>query len=191
MQAAQRVFVRAGFDGARMQDIADEAGINKALLHYYFRSKEKLFALVFDQQMGKFLDMIRTILITDLPIVDKIRQMVDSDINTLSQEPIIPLFIFHEINQNPDLLRQKLSDKNAGEVFTVFARQVEQEATDGRIRTVDPKQLFANLLSLTVFPFIAKPLFQTFMSLDEPAFARFIQERRQQVADVLIESLKP
>ncbi|MBO0931943.1 TetR/AcrR family transcriptional regulator [Fibrella aquatilis] len=190
-QAAQRVFVRDGFDGARMQDIADEAGINKALLHYYFRSKDKLFALIFEEKMGQFLDSIWTVLGSDGSLHDKIRRMVELDITQLSQEPVIPLFIFHEISQNPELVRQKLRDKNADGLFAAFARQVDDEARRGLIRPVDPQQLFANLLSLTVFPFVAKPMLQGFMTLNEPAFAQFIEDRKQQAADFLIHALRP
>ncbi len=100
-EAARKIFLTKGLSGARMQDIADEAGINKALLHYYYRSKEKLFAQIFEKELVSFLHDIEAIFKSDLAFFEKIEKLVDHDIDTFSKCPELPLFILNELSQQP------------------------------------------------------------------------------------------
>src|ERR1035437_4948443 len=101
--AAKRVFLRDGFAGARMQDISDEAGINKALLHYYYRSKEKLFQAVFVSIMQQVMLDLNDIFISDLHLFDKIKLYFHKHISFMQQNPYVPGFIISELNRNPQL----------------------------------------------------------------------------------------
>src|SRR5436190_24232698 len=94
---AREVFMQKGLDGARMQDIADKAGINKALLHYYFRSKDKLFEMIFMEEARKFMPRVATIMLSELTLFEKIEKFVGQYIDTLSQNPLLPIFILNEI----------------------------------------------------------------------------------------------
>ena len=104
LEAAKKVFIRKGMYGARMQEIADEAGINKALLHYYFRSKNKLFEAIFQEAFHEFVPNAFGILKSDMPFEEKIRLFVSNYIDLISTNPFLPIFIINEINQNPDRL---------------------------------------------------------------------------------------
>ena len=101
LEAAKNVFVAKGMEGARMQEIADEAGINKALLHYYFRSKEKLFEAIFSKIIQFAFPEITRIAQSNEPFISKIEQVVDAYIDLLIKHPFIPGFIMKELNRDP------------------------------------------------------------------------------------------
>src|SRR5690606_40702738 len=103
-EAAFKVFQSKGFTGARMQEIADEAGINKAMLHYFFRSKEKLFEAVFMKAFGKLAPQINEIFNSDDDLFEKIRKFTASYITFVIEYPFLPQFIIQEMNNNPDFV---------------------------------------------------------------------------------------
>src|SRR5690625_3348145 len=104
-KAAQRVFQEKGFAGARMQEIADEAEINKSMLHYYYRSKEKLFLMVFQAAARKIFPDLAEILSNEEPLEQKVSQIVEFYDRTFRKHPYIPAFVIHEMNQNPRRFR--------------------------------------------------------------------------------------
>ncbi len=112
LEAAKKVFILNGFDGTSMQQIANEAGINKSLLHYYFRTKEKLFAAVFSFAFQNFVPQIQEILNSDISVVIKIERIVAEYMDMLMKNEFIPAFILHEINRNPDgIFRDHAGDR--------------------------------------------------------------------------------
>ena len=110
LSAAREVFLQKGFAGARMQDIADEAGINKALLHYYFRSKEKLFETIFREAFEKLIPHITEVFSSDLPFYDKIRAFTDAYITMAIENPFIPLFVLNAMHSDPEGFQKKFGD---------------------------------------------------------------------------------
>ena len=101
LAAAKKVFVRKGMDGARMQDIADEAGINKALLHYYFRNKELLFEKIFADSAGRFIPKVKSILLSDADFYQKIEQFCAEYITMVMANPYMPVFVMSEMQKQP------------------------------------------------------------------------------------------
>ena len=108
LEAAKKVFVQKGMAGARMQDIADEAGINKALLHYYFSNKEKLFEMIFLEAASKLFPRINAIFSSDQPLFEKIESFCEEYIAVVMENPYLPLFVLYEINQDPAYFMNKL-----------------------------------------------------------------------------------
>lgn len=108
LSAAKKVFISKGMAGARMQDIADAAGINKALLHYYFRSKEKLFEMIFKEVVKEFLPKINLIFESDKNLFEKIDMFCTEYIEQIRKTPYLPVFILNEINQQPEVLIKKM-----------------------------------------------------------------------------------
>ena len=101
LDTARQIFIEKGFDGARMQEIADKAGINKALLHYYYRSKQKLFEAIFDESFKKIIPRIFEFMSSSKSLEFKIEQFVSSYIDILIENPHLPSFVLHELNRNP------------------------------------------------------------------------------------------
>lgn len=189
LAAAKEVFIEKGMDGARMQDIADRAGMNKALLHYYFRSKEKLFEMVFVEQAAEFLPKVGDIMLTDTPLFSKIEQFVDVYITKLMQNPYLPLFILNELNRQPHTFILKIWGEKRPPV-QMFVAQVMEEARKGIIKPIDPRQLIVNMVSMCIFPFAGKPMIQWVTKMSEDDFKEFMEQRKTEVAKFIIDSIR-
>jgi len=187
--AASKVFQSKGMAGARMQDIADKAGINKALLHYYFSSKEKLFNVIFKEAFSTFFPKINALIDADNSLDEKIQGFCREYIDMLLKNPYLPLFVLNEINSHPDRLAKKMW-KNQPTPFQRFATHVKEEIKKKKIRAVTPAEIFINMLSMCIFPFIAKPLWMAASGMNEMAFRNFMEERKLEIPKIIIESIK-
>lgn len=176
--AARIVFHKKGFAAARTRDIAEEAGINLALLNYYFRSKEKLFNIVMLETFQNFFASIFLVFNDSATsLEEKIEKFASDYIDLLFQEPEIPLFIMSEIRNNPTELLQKTNIKNA--IFhSVFVRQFNEGVKEGKIRNQLFQHFMMNFMGLIIFPFIAKPLLKEISGLNEEQFNKIIEERK-------------
>lgn len=191
LTAARNVFIRKGFAGARMQEIADEAGINKALLHYYFRSKEKLFEVIFKESFGKLLPELADIFQQPGSVFEKIERFTEAYISIVMEHPFIPVFVLSEIHRNPDeFFETYIRPELAGNIQTI-AQQFAVAAQQGIIRPIDPRQLMMNVMSLCVFPFVARPMLQRMMHVNDAAFMQLINERKTAVSQFIIQAIKP
>lgn len=190
LAAAKKVFVKKGMAGARMQDIADEAGINKALLHYYFRNKEKLFEVIFLEAAEKLFPKINAIFEADRPLFEKIENFCDEYISIVMDNPYLPLFVLNEINQDPEYFLKKVWAGKAKPNPVKFLEQMEKEVKKGTIKKINPLHLLMNLLSMTIFPFIAKPMFQKNLGMGEAQFRIAMEERKKEIPRFIIDSIK-
>jgi len=187
LKAARNIFTHKGFDGARMQEIANEAGINKALLHYYFRSKDKLFEAIFKDVLNTVFPKIISVLMSPVPLFEKIEKVSFNYIEMLKRNPDIAIFVFHEISRNPQRLVGNF--KNVGADFEIISMQIAEEVTAGNIIPIKAEHLIANLISLCVFPFIAKPVLMGMTGMDQDAWFRFLEERKQIIPQSIITAL--
>ncbi len=189
IEAAKKVFIAKGYENATMRDIAKEANVNSAMVHYYFRSKDKLFGIVFDS-IGKFFyENVYQIYKEDLDIFEKIRKVVYNRITILIQHPELPSFLVREMFKRPELLEHNYS-RQIKESCDVFMLQVEAAMANGRIRKINPMNLFLNIDSLCVFPFHIRPLMQHCSEISEAEFNELMNERCTDVADFIIQSIK-
>lgn len=191
IEAARKIFVKKGLSGARMQDIADEAGINKAMLHYYYRSKDKLFEIIFNEALEQLLTRINQVFSGDMPFQEKVAAAVDNYISTLSTNPYLPLFIINEINQNPNRLLERFRHSPMFPNVQKFIMHIQEEMENGRIRKMDPMQLLLNTLSMCIFPFTARPIIQGLFQKTDEDFSRLMEERKQSVTEFILMSLRP
>lgn len=188
--AAHAVFVEKGMDGAKMQEIADRAGINKALLHYYYRSKEKLYEAVARAILGKAIPVVRQILENDQPLEEKIRHFIDFYIGLISRNTFIPLFIITETNKHPERFFENVLPPELPKP-DIFFRQVAAEVAAGRIRPIKPQHLIVNIISMCVFPFVGKHLMRIFLGMGPGEMKLFMEERKTQVTEFVLASLRP
>ncbi len=190
LDAARKVFLDNGFDGATMQQIANEAGINKALLHYYFRSKDRLFEAVFIEAFGQMVPNLLKIFTSEAQFTDKIRGLVETYISALQQYPQIPQFILHELHRNPGRIIDLMH--STGMNPEVVMNIIRQEIKKGSIIDIDPYQLMVNMLAMCIFPFAARPMIQGFIfKNDAVVFEDFLEKRKTDVADFIIKAIAP
>jgi TetR/AcrR family transcriptional regulator len=190
LAAARKVFTTKGMAGARMQDIADEAGMNKALLHYYFRDKDKLFEVVFLEEAQKFFPKINGIFNSDAPLFEKIEIFVNEYIDEMLENPYLPWFVLNEVNRDPDQFMYKIWGKDNLPKPGKFLEQIEKEVKKGTIKKINPMHLLMNLLSMTIFPFVAKPMITRNLHLSDLQFKKIMEERRKEVPKFIIDSIK-
>ncbi len=189
LEAAERIFQTKGMDGARMQEIADEAGINKALLHYYFRSKQLLFEAVFKKAFSMLAPQLNKILNDDSSIEKKIKNFSLNYITFISEHPYLPNFIIQELNKNPDFF-SSFKDRADFPRLNKFKNQVQEAIERGIIRPITAEQLFINIISLNAFPFIGASLIKGITNIDDPTYDLLIEERKTHVADFIIDAIK-
>ncbi|MCC7504943.1 MAG: TetR/AcrR family transcriptional regulator [Saprospiraceae bacterium] len=188
--AAHQVFVQKGLDGAKMQEIADHAGINKALLHYYFRTKEKLFEMVAKAVINRAFPAVQQLIEADMPLEQKIDRFVDFYIDLISRNPFVPLFIIGEINKHPDQFFEKIIPAAPPRPERFF-RQVEEAVAEGRIRPISPRHLLVNVLSMCVFPIVARPMLRIVMGMSSQELNQFLKERKEEVKAFIFAALRP
>ncbi|QRM91046.1 TetR family transcriptional regulator [Lacinutrix sp. WUR7] len=189
LDAAKHIFQSKGMDGARMQEIADKAGINKAMLHYYYRSKQLLFEAVFKNAFSLLAPQLNAILNDDSSIEEKVKNFTSDYITFIVKHPYLPNFIIQELNRNPEFLL-KMKDTNGFPNIEKFKKQVDSEVEQGIIKPISAEQLFLNIMALNIFPFVAKPLILAFINADDEAYNQLMEARKTEVADFIINAIK-
>jgi len=197
LDAARAVFVRRGTAGARMQEIAQEAGVNQALLHYYFRSKDRLAEAVFRQIAGRILPTVFEVLGSDATIEDKVRGLVTLYIDALSASPFLSGYILSELHHHPERARQLFTQAAgadpahfAAPILRKLGGQIEARVREGTLRPIAPERFAINLISLCIFPFAARPLFQVAFGLDDAAYVRFLERRKRDLPEFFLNALR-
>jgi AcrR family transcriptional regulator len=172
--AARKVFMRKGFSATRTRDIAEEAGINLALLNYYFRSKQKLFEVVMLEKMKKLLGNLLPVMNdADTSLERKIELIVDNYIEALSENPNLPIFVLNELRKkNIKLMPNIPSDKAITQ--SSFLKQLKKRRSD-----VNPLQFLIAMLGMTIFPFVARPMMMHTGILNDKSFRTLMQERKK------------
>lgn len=189
LEAAKNVFLLKGMEGARMQEIADEAGINKALLHYYFRNKQLLFEAVFKNAFLLLAPQLNTVLNSDNSIFEKIRAFSSNYISFIMEHPYLPNFIIQELNRNPQFLKNLISKEDFPSVEK-FKIQVDKYVEKGLIKPINSSQLFINLVSLNILPFLAAPLLKGFLNLNDSEYKQLLEKRKIEVSEFIINAIK-
>ena len=189
LEAARKVFHIKGFSGARMQEIADEAKINKAMLNYYYRSKDKLFEAVFREAAQDFFPKVFQLVNSDLPFFEKIEFFVESYLSFLQNNMCIPGFILNELAQNPQRLKDFFAE-NKIKPPEKFLQEINDAVNSGLIIPIEPQTLILNILSLCIFPVVAKPIIETVFNLNEENYNLMIEARKKEVAKFIINAIK-
>jgi AcrR family transcriptional regulator len=184
LEAAGKVFMKKGRLGASMQDIADEAGINRTLLHYYFRNKEKLFDTIFTKLLARVFPALVAAFTSDKPFIEKVQIFVDTYTDMLSENPYLPVFVFQEISLNPErlagIIQQTGLDPDI--VFRGLSKELESVGVIG----MDSRHMFANILGMVLFPYIGRALIQKVAFKDDAlAYERFLEERKKHVPEIV------
>jgi AcrR family transcriptional regulator len=193
LDAADFVFVRRGVDGARMQEIADRAGVNKALLHYYFRSKANLARAVWLRIASSFVPGIFEMLSSDLSLEEKIDRFVDSYHSILTRHPYLLAYVVAEAARRPALVEDFYSPERrlaARRMIGTLRRQIDERVKGKNMAPVSAEQFFVTLLSSCLFPFAARPMLSEILGLGSSELKRFLERRRKELPAFLKRALQ-
>jgi len=189
LDAARTVFTETGLDGARMQEIADTAGINKALLHYYYRSKEQLFEAVFRESFNKFSPRIFEIMGSSIEITEKIKLFISNYIDLIQENPHLPAFVLHELNRNPERISNLLPFTE--QTISGLLSKLNGEFKSAGFIEITPQHLMINIIALCIFPVIGRPIVQPILfGNDTDRYNEFIQQRKTEVTKFVLNALE-
>ncbi len=183
-ETARNIFFKKGLLNATTQEIADEAGVNRALIHYYFRCREQLLETLLDEAIAETRLKTSTIFNASFPFKKKIAMYLDVFIDRDIQYPYIQNFIITEITRNPDKMKE-LSSKKKNDMVKFIIPELTKEIEEGRIAPINPEHFIVNLMSMCSYPLIAKPFIQSVFSFDNKAYRAFLNERKAVIYKVL------
>jgi AcrR family transcriptional regulator len=186
LQAAEQIFMRDGFDGARMQVISETAGINKALLHYYFRSKQKLFEQVLEGRLAAFMPRISASFAAKATTAEKLEAFVDAYLKVLGANPHLPLFVLFSIHRNPAFV-QRLPKTIFRDITAYFRLEIES----GRMKQIDPAHFLISIVSMCVFPFAARHVISHMMDIDQKEYEQLLSQRKTEIMKLINSMLIP
>jgi len=192
LDAADAVFVRRGIDGARMQDIADHAGVNKALLHYHFRSKADLARAVWLRIASSFVPGIFQMMASDISLDEKIDRFVDAYHTRLAKHPYLLGYVISEAARHPDFVADFYSAERrqaARGMLERLGEQINERAKRKRIAPVAADQFLVTLVGSCLFPFVAQPMFAEALGLSATGVRQFMKRRRTELPALLKRTL--
>ena len=187
LSAAREVFIAKGFEGTRMQEIADHADINKALLHYYFRSKEKLFEAVFSEVASNLFPTMKQMLEAELELKEKIAFFIRIYLKALDENPFIPAFILNTLNTNPDIFLKYI--RRSGLNPKLLQKQIDEEVNQGIIRMIRAEHLLVNIIAMCIFPFVARPVVQNIFDMTDDEYQLYLDSRHTEIVDFVLKSI--
>jgi TetR/AcrR family transcriptional regulator len=198
LEAARTMFLRHGTAGARMQEIAAEAGVNQSLLHYYFRTKERLSAAVFQQVASRIFPALVQTLGAEISLDEKVDRLIAIYLDNLSQNLFVPGYLISELHHHPERVQQLLSGAIGADpkvvmpaLLKTLERQINERIRDGTMRPIKAQQFVINLISLCIFPFAARPMLSIVFGMDDAAFMRFIEQRKKELPEFFRGALRP
>ncbi|MCU0633546.1 MAG: TetR/AcrR family transcriptional regulator [Gemmatimonadaceae bacterium] len=198
LEAARTVFIRRGTAGARLHEIAAEAGVTQALIHYYFGSKDALAERVFRESAARMLPVMARLQLEDHTLESLVAAFVTGYIDVVRHAPFIPGYLLTETQHHPERLHTLMrSVMGAGptELAPFVLARVEAvlrpAIAAGTVRPIAPAQLLINVIALTVFPFVARPILATALHLEGESFERFLDERRETLPRFILDALRP
>lgn len=193
--SAKKIFYQKGLKGARMQEIADDAGVNKAMLHYYFRSKQKLFDQVFSQSVHSITPQLMDVFLEPSNLQTKITHLVELTIDLFLEEPFLSNFIVNELSNNPDKLFKSILEYDnglVGRILPLINNQIQEGIEQGSIKSdLKPAELIVNILSLCLLPIMAQTVLQRMLGIDSERMERFMVRRKQTVTQFVLDAIKP
>jgi AcrR family transcriptional regulator len=189
-EAATEVFLDKGMDGARMQDIANRAGINKALLHYYYRTKDHLFNAVFEMIAGQMFRKFAPVFDANLSFEDKIRFFLREHIAFLQKNPRLPLFLLNEVNRHPERINKLIQSIDIAKFWKILEEQHKEEMERYNINRDTIPQIMTTIAAMSVFPFAAKTLLESIMRKMGYDFDEYIEKRKEYAGEFIVKALK-
>ena len=193
LEAAEHLFLQKGFSLTSTTAIAQEAGCNQALVHYYFRTKERLFEAVFENKIRIFVSGLLQKIDNDLSFEEKLKAAIEAHYDMIAANPKIPFLIFNEFTTNPRRLenfRSRIRELPVT-VLKQFQKELEEEIKKGKVRPVDPVDLLLTIISMNVALFLVGPVIKTAVGLSERDYKKLLENRRSENVAVVLRSLRP
>lgn len=191
---AERLFLEKGFSGTSTTEIAKSVGCNQALIHYYFRTKEKLFWDVFAPKMEQVVEYLDAPLNDDVDFLQKISNIIEFYFNMLELDERLAPFIVNELIMHPsrwDMFRKRfLRNESRSSAFDRFEKMVEEEVAKGTVRDVLAIDLLLDIMALTISAFIVAPLGFASSECGSGARKEYLERRKEDVKTLVVNGIR-
>lgn len=193
LKAATKLFLEKGFKSTSTTEIAKEAGCNQALVHYYYRTKDRLFDAIFQHKIKFFIGSLLSIDDEDLPYEEKLAKKIESHFEAIKTDPKLPLLFFNELSTNPKRLadlRKEIGDfpqKALGQMESDLNKAIEK----GIVRSMSIYDLMMTIVSLNIIGFLGEPIFRTITGLSDEQYTELLESRKKENVRIILSSLKP
>lgn len=177
-EKARLLFFQKGFLNATTQQIADEAGVNRALIHYYFRSREHMLEILLEETVQEKRERVRAILSSAAPFHLKIANYINVLVDYGLKYPYLDNFVIHETARRPDRTKL-LCSRDRVRSSDLLRDDLEQEIAAGRLAPISAEHFVINLVALINYPLLAKGILQTIHGMSDAAYRRFLAERKR------------
>lgn len=177
-EKARELFFHKGYLNATTQEIADEAGVNRALIHYYFKSREQMLEILLDETIEEKREHIRSILSSDLSLYQKVARYIDVVVDYGLKYPFLENFIISETARNPQKVKDHC-ERYKLKSTELIREQIEEEVKRGKLAPISAEHFMINLSALCNYPLLAKPVLQTVYGLTDSGFQKFLKQRKQ------------
>lgn len=194
LEAAVQEFMTKGYAGARTTAIAEAAGVTHAMLHYYFRTKDKLFDRIIESKIGTLRDiMLASLGDPTIPLFDKIKSAIETHQDFIAANPELPRFMINEVLNRPDRMPKVIErlKHHTPLVVESLQRQIDEYADRGLCRRVDAGMLMLDIVSLNIFPFSARLMVNALLGgmMENPQ--AFVEARKKENLETIMRKLKP
>jgi TetR/AcrR family transcriptional regulator len=193
LKSATKLFSEKGFAATSTTEIAREAGCNQALVHYYFRTKERLFTAIFEKKIKFFIKSLFQIGDEDIPFEEKLAKKIETHFDIIKEDPKFPLFFFSELATNSkrrEIFREVLGDMPQ-QIIAQFQEEIEREIENGSIRPISVLDLLMTIVSLNITGFIVEPVFKILTGLSDEEYLALLENRKKENVHIILKSLKP
>lgn len=193
LKSATELFLKKGFKATSTTEIAKMAGCNQALVHYYFRTKDRLFDAIFREKMKIFIAALLEAGEEDLPFEEKLQKKIESHFDAIRVDPGLPLFFFSEISSNPkriDAIKATVGDMPL-KVLETMESELQQEIAKGRVAPIKAKDLLMTIVSLNIMAFLGEPIFKIMTKMSDEEYGEFLNSRKKENVKIVLSRLKP
>lgn len=180
---AKDIFFFKGNLHATTQEIADAAAVNRSLINYYFRSRDHLFEVVYNEAVETMRNQLDNVIYSKVPFMDKLESLIDVYMKEILKYPYKESFLITEICCKNILLKEKKKSQS----LIAFAEEVKQEMEKGTIKKTDPIHFIINLFSLMAYPIIMAPLYRKLFDLNKEKYQELLSERKALVFKLIAE----
>lgn len=191
LKEAKILFIKNGYNGTSIRDIAKASETNIAMVNYYFQSKYNLFEIIFEEAIDILTQKIFLTLGSDIPFFELIETWIHTYYEILFEYPQIPMFILNEVSRNPEKLTTRIKSKNPLQAFETIAKRIEDESAKGTIKETPSADFLLNVLSLSLFPFMFGELAMALMDVSRDKYSELIANHKKYVVEFTINALQP
>lgn len=182
INTAKQLFIEKGYTDTSMSDIASRAGINRSTLHYYFRTKDRMFQAVFGSIVSAFFPKATAIILdSDTPYMERVSKILDEYMDFLIKNPSLPKFVCEEINRDVDNLIDSARFIGLDRLMMQAKNTLIREMEAGNLNKVDPQIVFMTFYSMMLYPFLTKNMLITLFLDKEENFQPLMQKWKSHI----------